>query len=373
MKFIQFSILTIVSLSFLVCSSLPKKENPTYNGCSLKFKVIELEYTKDRKHHLVFEDNRIKVGGVIYDDLSSVFDDWIRAKKNGKYGFIDLKDKVVMDFEFSLVGDFNEGYAVFRAGEDRKDPRGFVDKKGDLLGNQYYDMTYLFQNGLAGVEINKKYGFIDRNGKVVIPIKYDFITGIIDGWGIFKREEHQGLLNSKGQEKKFIHDKYELRGYYYEGTIVYKYLKKEGIMDSNFKEITPPNFDYIGNFHEGLVRFKIGNKWGFLDENGKIVIEPKFDSEYDFSEGYASVSIGEKYGIINPKGEYLIEPKFSYISSFHEGLAVVEEDGKKGFINKNAEWVVPPVFDKLNSYKDGVFTFAIEEKWGFVNLRNCKN
>lgn len=369
MKFPIWICFCLISIPFLFCSSLPK--NPNSHGCDFQF--TNLQTSGEREPNLKFFDKRIKVSKFLYDDLSTISEGWMRAKKKGKFGFIDLEENEVLDFDFYFVGDFYNGFAVFRSGSNYRDPRGFVSKTGDLLGGKYYDMVYNFENGFAAVEINKKYGLIDRNGKVVVPIQYDFISGIHNGWAVFKREEHQGLVNAKGEEKKFVHDKYDLRGYFYEGTIVFKHFKKMGIMDSNFNVIIPAKYDYLANFKEGLARFKLGGKWGFLDQKGNIVIEAKFDSEYDFSEGYASVTIGKKDGIIKPNGEYLIEPKFSHISSFEEGLAVVEDGGKRGFINTNAEWVIPPTFDQLGRLKDGIFTFAVKEKWGFVNLRGCKN
>ena len=46
-----------------------------------------------------------------------------------------------------------------------------------------------------------------------------------------------------------------------------------------------------GAFSEGLVLVKKDGKWGFIDKNGKVVIEPQFDEVNNFSEGFASVAI----------------------------------------------------------------------------------
>ena len=42
-----------------------------------------------------------------------------------------------------------------------------------------YDYAEDFVDGLAAVELNGKYGFIDRAGKVVVPIIYDSIMYFI--------------------------------------------------------------------------------------------------------------------------------------------------------------------------------------------------
>ena len=43
-----------------------------------------------------------------------------------------------------------------------------------------------FRGGLACVSLNRKYGFIDKSGREVIPLKYDFntytlVAGFING------------------------------------------------------------------------------------------------------------------------------------------------------------------------------------------------
>ena len=50
------------------------------------------------------------------------------VSENGKWGFIDKKGKVVIDFQFDEVGDFSEGLARVR---NKDDKWGYIDKKGD--------------------------------------------------------------------------------------------------------------------------------------------------------------------------------------------------------------------------------------------------
>ena len=39
-----------------------------------------------------------------------------------------------------------------------------------------YDwLNFYFSDDLVGAEINDKYGFVDKNGKELIPLKYDEI------------------------------------------------------------------------------------------------------------------------------------------------------------------------------------------------------
>ena len=44
-----------------------------------------------------------------------------------------------------------------------------------------YDYVGEYSEGLASVEINGKYGFIDKSGTKVIPCMYDFVYSFRDG------------------------------------------------------------------------------------------------------------------------------------------------------------------------------------------------
>lgn len=44
-----------------------------------------------------------------------------------------------------------------------------------------YDLVRCLKDGLAIVAQNGKYGFVDKTGKVVIPVKYDFAFSFIEG------------------------------------------------------------------------------------------------------------------------------------------------------------------------------------------------
>ncbi|WP_232373967.1 WG repeat-containing protein [Leptospira chreensis] len=364
-----YSLIALTAL--LSCTTLPKKENPTFHGCDFSFILTSTAFEDKTFSYIGSKNPKIKIHFPIYEYVSQVSENWIRAKKNGKFGFIDTDDKTVFIFQLSFASDFVNGHAVYRDGESRTDPKGYIDKKGNLLGDLYFEDAFLFRNGSALVKQAGKFGIIDTKGKFIVPPKYDYLSPLYENWAIFKRDEHQGLVSNKGVEKKFVHDEYEIKNTYYEGSVAFQRYEKTGMMDSNFKVIIPPNYEYLGLFHEGLVRFKLNGKWGFLDQAGNVIIEPIYDSEYDFEEGYAVVEINNQYGIINKQGKYLLEPKFSSIHSFSNGIAVVRENEKRGFINTNAEWLVPPIFEDLNSYHDGIIGYSLNGRWGIINVRDC--
>ena len=80
-----------------------------------------------------------------------------------------------------------------------------MDKKGNVkIKFEYYDDADEFSEGLASVEKDGKEGYIDKTGRIVIPLEYDKaysfrngkakvvkngIEGFIDKNGIFSQRE----------------------------------------------------------------------------------------------------------------------------------------------------------------------------------------
>ena len=124
-----------------------------------------------------------------------------------------------------------------------------------------------YYEGLAMVRLDKKYGFIDKTGKEVIPIKYD------NAWGF-----SEGLANVR------LNNKW-------------------GFIDKTGKEVIPIKYDDAESPSEGLAKVKLNDKYGFIDKTGKEVIPIKYDYVADFSEGLAQVKLNNKWFYINQKGE----------------------------------------------------------------------
>jgi len=137
-----------------------------------------------------------------------------------------------------------------------------------------YDYVYSAEdNGWIQVELNDKKGFIDKNGKEIVPPKYDFIYGDEDnGW-----------------RKVELND-------------------KKGFIDKNGKEIVPPKYDYIYSADDnGWRKVELNGKKGFIDKNGKEIVHPEYDYIYSWSGGLLKVEKNGKKGYVNREGK-LVQP-----------------------------------------------------------------
>ena len=78
---------------------------------------------------------------------------------------------------------------------------GFIDKTGKVVIPLNYDWAWSFSEGLASVSQNGKYGFIDNTGKVVIPLKYDKADSFNNGVaGVLDRSIGEAFyINRQGE------------------------------------------------------------------------------------------------------------------------------------------------------------------------------
>ena len=58
---------------------------------------------------------------------------------------------------------------------------GFIDKTGKEVIPLKYENAEGFTNGLSQVSLNNKVGMINKKEKVIIPFKYDIIRNFING------------------------------------------------------------------------------------------------------------------------------------------------------------------------------------------------
>ena len=69
-----------------------------------------------------------------------------------------------------MGSDFSQDVASIRV--DNK--WGYINKDGKLVIDYLYDKAKSFKEGLAPVCINNKWGYIDLKGNVVIDFQYEY-------------------------------------------------------------------------------------------------------------------------------------------------------------------------------------------------------
>mgnify|MGYP000887931222 CR=1 FL=1 len=114
----------------------------------------EINYKIINKYGAVLEEGAIDNVWLVY----GFYDGFARFRTlDDKSIFIDKKNNIVLDTDY-VVSDFENGYAI--ATVDRK--KGLLDKAGKFVVEAIYDDIKNINEGMVGVKINNKWGFLRK-------------------------------------------------------------------------------------------------------------------------------------------------------------------------------------------------------------------
>lgn len=205
-----------------------------------------------------------------------------------------------------------------------------------------------FHDGLAAIRKDNKWGYLDKEGKLVISYTFDEANDFCEGYAILQKGDKWGFIDKTGKE--VIPCVYDMVEDFHEGLALVMKDGKYGYIDKTNKQVIPRKYDAGKNFSEGLAAVLKGDKWGYIDKKGKEVISCVYERAEAFHEGLALVSKDEKYAFINKDGEGVLAlgDKYIEVRGFHDGLALVEsENGESlryGFIDKKGKVVIPEIY-----------------------------
>lgn len=286
-----------------------------------------------------------------------------------KYGYINESYETVVPPKYSWASDFREGLAVV----ELNGKYGYINTSGEVVIPIKYNEADPIIEGLAFVsEKRGVYGVIDKTGKTVIPFKlnYDYIGWFSEGMANVRRNGKYGYINRSGQ--LVIPLKYSNVGSFSEGVARAELNGKYGFIDKTGKVVIPFKYQYALDFREGLAHVTIPGKegGGYINHAGDIVVPLKYDWTLWFSEGLAAVSIGRKYGFVNKSGEEVIPLKYDKVDDFKNGLARVILNSKYGYVNKDGEEVIPLIYNYLGEFnKHGLAEARLGDSNGFIDMQ----
>lgn len=251
----------------------------------------------------------------------------------------------------------------------RKKKYGFMDKDGREVIPCKYDFVEGFKEGLAKVRLNKKYGFIDISGKEVIPCKFDEAGEFCEGLAWVRLDDDYSYINKKGKVVIKLEDDEETPTNFSEGLTTAMVDDELCFINQKGKVVIDcDDYEQVYCFNEGMARvIDDDDEWGFIDKKGKLIVHCIYDDAEDFSEGLAVVKDGGKYGYVDNTGKLVIPCRYDYAWSFHEGFAIVKVNGKHGYIDKDGNTVIPCKYDDAQYFYEGLAAVEIKDRIGFID------
>ena len=240
-------------------------------------------------------------------------------RRNNKLGVIDSLKNTVVPFKYDFIDYENQRLIVRKNGLCAL----FSLDNTELLPLEYKFILPRKNDRFILWKKTSMEGLSDANGKIIIPIKYKFVSSI-------------------GNDDDFYTTKNEhnLNGVYdYNGNLiipeVLKLFTVDGYRIFATKDNKPQIID-LQNLNNNIV----------LDENIELIETTR---HYSMGERlFQIIKKGTKYGIINSKNETIIPIVYDEIkSSENWEYFVIKKHNKFGLINVNGKITKEPIYDEI--------------------------
>lgn len=273
-----------------------------------------------------------------------------RLNSNVKYGFINSKGQITIPAIYTSVDFFtSDGIALVNEGSEDSYYDGeysFINKKGEKISNDTYYRAEFFTEGLASVKYTEdsKYQFIDTEGLPVITNGYDDAYPFINGLAAVKNNDYWGFINKEGVEVTPL-----------------RFKRTTGLFTHNLIGVSDKSYDDDES----------SNSWYFVNKEGKEAFgtNTRYDDVEPFFEGLAAVEIGERWRYINTNGEYAFNTSFSRTDGFSDGLAAVQDNNELwGYINQKGEFSIITQYLEADEFVNGIAKVVFTDRtWGYID------
>lgn len=383
----------IDSLPYKEGELIVKKDNKygviNINGVEL----VDINYEQVKLDEYYTDENKYEYAGYIVST---------KTEEGYRYGYINKDGKLITKMEYnelSRVTDIQDNNNIYLICA-KNGQYGVIKNEKELIPNQYQSVRFDESNNLFVVEKSKKYGIVNMDGNLIVPVEYKQIdiTGIYlyaqnsQGTTIYNNEGNQVNIDENIAILNTSNEKYRIR-------INSKDKTRYGVIGKDGKQIIDEEYSYIEYLNENyFIVSDEKSKLGIIDASKNTKVEIKYDSIQKI-QGTDMIQTSKDKKIevyskdMNKVCEMenaVVESKKDYIKVYNNEeiryfdkngnelkntqvypnnkLFTKEENGKWGFVDNNGNKIVDYKYDQVTEFNEyGFAAIKQGEKWGAIN------
>lgn len=300
--------------------------------------------------------------------------DVLKIKYDGKhYGVVGKNNTVVVPFVYDeILRTFSSGLINVC----KNDKWGCLDLEGNVVIPIGYDWIAPFGKDVlstSNVRKNGKWGILNRRGEEIIPCIYDEEIVFKDNCAIVSKNGKMGIINKKGES--LIHCCYSYLKPFVNSSKLFKVTRnnKYGVVDIMGDIITPLDFDEIGELYGEAIVVKRDGLYGLISIMGDIIIPIEYEGidksyhdinhfEIDLKSDFYSVKTKGKWKYILANNDYKNNNRYDWISGPWGGNYIVKLENKYGIISRLGRNIVPIIYSEI----------FVEYEYYVLNLKGQK-
>lgn len=322
-----------------------------------------------------------------YDETQGMSEGMISVQLNEKWGFLDSNLNLNIPIVFEKVSRFKNGTS-----EVVLDGKSYViNKNGENFANEKYDNHQQLEDGFVKVSKDGKFGVINIQGNLTVPIIYEGIGNLIKSetgyYLIAKKDNYYGIINEKNEivQPFVFHTCAELsvhasgdynrrNGFYAYCTIVkrniieYYYFNFEDVKSyMRTGENSTKGFKKVSNLE---CEHCIGKKYGIKNWYGELVVPMVYDGIGDLKKNTFQVYLtNQGGGLVDTTGKVLIPVKYKYLydlGSDNDYIQVGRHQGGWGLYTYSGKMIADTLYGGFEKPILGLIPFRANFNYRFV-------
>ena len=333
-------------------------------GLNVHSQQLAISVSRDGKWGAINQNGKWLIEPV-YQGMKEFHNGVVLAKSEMGWNYVNMEGTVInFNHPYLCQHDFSEGLA--RVQENKK--WGFIDVSGNYVIKPQFEGARDFSEGLAAVQKDSKWGYIDKSGKFVIdPVlesAWDFYCGI----AIAMESEVKQYMNRNGEILPNP-DNYEVHRGFRDNYAPVRKMDLWGFVDIQGNYIVKPVYEKADRFMNGLAPVKKSGRCGYINTQGEEVIPLTYEASKLYADNMALVKSDDKLYYLDVATKQLIgvDQPYTIRYYFSEGLARVFLVKKLGFINKRGEIVIECKYEDAKDFTNGLAAVKINGLWGFID------
>ncbi len=257
---------------------------------------------------------------------------------------------------------------------------GYKNSAGKIVIKPRYDYAEAFGYNAAKVSQKGKYGLINREGKIVFPIKNQRIQLIVHdyrkGYYQFQQNKKRGIVDDLGNI--IVSSQYDSITLFRLSNQMYGYRvvnnQKIGLLDLRGNVLIAPIYQSLKNITgTDLYQAQQNNKYGLVNEQKKIILPVQYDKIQLFSRSSSQILYkfyqGSKHGLIDcATNRIIFDAVYDYIEVIHERykslIYLIEKNKLAGLANQKGEMILSPVYTSVRPADNYYAAFWVEAPQG---------
>jgi len=114
------------------------------------------------------------------------------------YGLLDINGKVLIPCKYDYLNWLNDSLIVLTTG-GKATSQALFNKSGHQLTGFVYMVIDKFHEGIAKARVGDKFGFIYPNGKIAIPITFEYCEVFKNGYALILEKGKWGAIDKQGK------------------------------------------------------------------------------------------------------------------------------------------------------------------------------